>query len=73
MTTVYNLPDDIILNTRRAHSTSATSANGYSSLGAPEGRYIARESSPNCVALIVGDCSAIGTSGSRARCSPAST
>jgi hypothetical protein len=57
VTTVYNLPDDIILNTQRAHSTSATSANGYSSLGAPEGRYIARESSATCVALIVGDCS----------------
>ena len=57
VTTVYNLPDDIILNTRRAHNTSATSLTGYSSLGVPEGRYIARESSQNCVALIVGDCS----------------
>ena len=36
------LPDDVILNTRRAFSTSNTTVDGYStSLGAPEGRYIA--------------------------------
>ena len=35
------LPDDIILNTRRAFSTSPTSPTGYAALGVPEGRYIA--------------------------------
>ena len=38
---VTMLPDDIILNTRRAFNTSVTTANGYSDLGAPEGRYFA--------------------------------
>ena len=32
--TVYMLPDDVILNTRRAFSTSSTSVNGYGALGA---------------------------------------
>jgi hypothetical protein len=53
------LPDDIILNTRRAFSTSPTSANGYGSLGVPEGRYIAPAGDPDCVEMInqnFGDC-----------------
>jgi len=53
---IYMLPDDIILNTRRAFSTSATTANGYGSLGFPEGRYIAPASGPDCVQLYPGDC-----------------
>ena len=48
--TITMLPDDIILNTRRAYDTSATSANGYAGLGAPEGRYIRPSSSAGCVA-----------------------
>ena len=43
------LPEDIILNTRRAYDTSATSPTGYGSLGVPEGRYIRPASSPGCV------------------------
>ena len=43
------LPEDIILNTRRAYDTSATSTTGYGSLGVPEGRYIRPASSPGCV------------------------
>ena len=43
------LPDDIILNTRRAWSFSTTSADGYSALGAPEGRYIAPANSAECI------------------------
>ena len=39
VTHVYMLPDDIIQNTIKAYNTSATSATGYSSLGAPTGRY----------------------------------
>jgi hypothetical protein len=53
---IYMLPDDIILNTRRAYSTSPTSLTGYGSLGAPEGRYIAPASGPDCVQLYAGDC-----------------
>jgi hypothetical protein len=55
-TFVFNLPDDVILNTRRAYSTSPTSATGYGSLGVPEGRYIAPASTPECMFLYVGDC-----------------
>ena len=55
--TVYMLPDDVILNTRRAFSVSTTTANGYcASLGAPEGRYIAPANSADCIQLKAGDC-----------------
>jgi hypothetical protein len=54
--TVYNLPDDVILNTRRAFSISHTSLDGYSSLGAPEGRYIAPANSVDCLQIRAGDC-----------------
>ena len=51
------LPEDIILNTRRAFSTSNTTLNGYSaSLGAPEGRYIAPANSADCIQVKAGDC-----------------
>jgi hypothetical protein len=53
---VTMLPDDIILNTRRAFSVDATSATGYSSLGIPEGRYIAPANSESCIQLKPGDC-----------------
>jgi hypothetical protein len=53
---VRMMPDDIILNTQRAFTTDATSANGYSGLGAPEGRYIAPASFPGCVRVRPGDC-----------------
>ena len=53
----YMLPDDIILNTRRAFSTSSTTVNGYSTtLGAPEGRYIAPANYPGCIQVVAGDC-----------------
>jgi hypothetical protein len=55
--TVYMLPDDVILNTRRAYSVSNTTVNGYSaSLGAPEGRYIAPANSGTCLQVQPGDC-----------------
>jgi hypothetical protein len=38
-THVYMLPDDIIQNTIKAYSVSATAASGYGNLGAPTGRY----------------------------------
>jgi len=55
--TVYMLPDDVILNTRRAFSVSNTTASGYSaSLGDPEGRYIAPANSADCIQIRAGDC-----------------
>jgi hypothetical protein len=55
--TVYMLPDDVILNTRRAFSVSSTTASGYSaSLGEPEGRYIAPANSAGCIEIRDGDC-----------------
>ena len=51
------LPDDVILNTRRAFSTINTTLDGYStSLGAPEGRYIAPANSASCIQVKAGDC-----------------
>jgi hypothetical protein len=55
--TVYTLPDDVILNTRRAFSLDPTTLNGYSTtLGAPTGRFIAPANSAGCVQLKAGDC-----------------
>jgi hypothetical protein len=54
--TPYMLPEDVILNTRRAFSVSTTSLDGYSALGAPEGRYIAPANSESCIQLKAGDC-----------------
>jgi hypothetical protein len=52
----YFLPQDIIDNTIRAFNTSATSASGYGSAGAPTGRYIAPASSGNCIEVYAGQC-----------------
>jgi hypothetical protein len=53
----YYLPEDIILNTRRAFSVSPTSATGFSeNLGPPTGRYIAPANSANCIQVNSGDC-----------------
>ena len=54
--TPFMMPDDIILNTRRAFNTSPTSPTGYSDLGVPEGRYFAPANSANCIQLKAGDC-----------------
>ena len=56
---IYMLPKDILENTIRAFSTSATSATGYGPLGAPTGRYMAPASGPACLETIpngYGDC-----------------
>ncbi len=56
-TEIWMLPEDVILNTRRAYSVSNTTADGYSaSLGAPTGRYIAPANSASCIELKAGDC-----------------
>jgi hypothetical protein len=57
-TVVLMMPDDIILNTRRAFNDDPTSPTGYSELGVPEGRYIARASTEGCIAIYPGDCGA---------------
>src|SRR5204863_144977 len=52
----YFLPQDIVDNTIRAFNTSATAANGYGSLGAPSGRYVAPASSGSCIEVYAGQC-----------------
>ncbi|HEX3879728.1 MAG TPA: hypothetical protein VHW24_22245, partial [Bryobacteraceae bacterium] len=52
----YYLPQDIIDNTIRANNVSATTANGYGSLGAPTGRYIAPANNPGCIEVYAGQC-----------------
>jgi hypothetical protein len=54
--TVFNLPDDIILNTRRAYNTDPTSPTGYPAGEEPVGRYMAPASQPGCIALFTFDC-----------------
>jgi hypothetical protein len=56
---IYMLPQDILENTVRAFSVSATSPTGYGSLGAPTGRYLAPANGPDCIETIsndYGDC-----------------
>jgi hypothetical protein len=53
--TIFTMPDDVILNTRRAFSVSTTSPSGYSDLGAPEGRYFAPANSADCIQLKLQD------------------
>ena len=55
---VFTMPDDVILNTRRAFSVSTTNPSGYSDLGVPEGRYFAPANSADCIQLKAGDCAA---------------
>jgi hypothetical protein len=54
---IYMLPDDVIQNTIRAFSVSATSATGYSG-DVPEGRYLAPANGPDCIEIATGfgDC-----------------
>jgi Carboxypeptidase regulatory-like domain len=57
LNTVYMLPDDVILNTRRAFSISSSTVSGYSdSVGVPTGRYIAPANSASCIQIRAGDC-----------------
>jgi hypothetical protein len=52
----YYLPQDIIDNTIRAFNVSATSASGYSTRGAPTGRYLAPANSASCTEVFAGQC-----------------
>ncbi len=51
---VYMLPQDVIDNTVKAFSVSATSADGYSDLGPPQGKHLAPENGPDCIAVTSG-------------------
>ena len=52
---VFMLPQDIIDETVKAFSVSAMSANGYSTAGAPSGRYLAPADSFDCIETIRGE------------------
>jgi hypothetical protein len=55
---VYMLPQDVIDETIKAFSVSATSATGYGTAGAPSGRYFGPANGPDCIEVAnnVGDC-----------------
>jgi hypothetical protein len=53
---VFWLPDDIILNSRRAFGTNIQSPDGYGTLGAPEGRFLAPAGFGNCQPRFNGEC-----------------
>ena len=54
-TIVYSWPQDIIDETIKAYSTSATTATGYGALGAADGRYFAPANGPDCIETITND------------------
>ncbi|HVL66236.1 MAG TPA: carboxypeptidase regulatory-like domain-containing protein [Vicinamibacterales bacterium] len=55
---IYMLPQDVIDNTIKAFSVSATTASGYGPQGPPEGRYFAPANGPDCIEIAGsrGDC-----------------
>jgi hypothetical protein len=58
-TIVYAWPQDIIDETIKAYSVSATTPTGYGALGPPTGRYFAPANGPDCIETInnnYGDC-----------------
>jgi hypothetical protein len=55
-TTVWNMPEDVIENTRRAYNTDPSHPSGYTDGEVPEGRYFQRASSLQCQALFFEDC-----------------
>ena len=54
-TVIYSWPQSLIDETIKAFSTSATSPTGYSSLGAPSGKYFAPANGPDCTETIAND------------------
>jgi hypothetical protein len=54
--TVWNMPEDVVLNTQRAFNTDPTQAGYYPVGEAPEGRYFAPARGPNCYGLTPNDC-----------------
>ncbi len=68
---VWMLPQDVIDNTVRAFSVSATSPTGYGTLGAPEGRYFAPANRLDCYEIDAdGDSNITESPGD---CAPSST
>jgi hypothetical protein len=55
-TTVWNMPVDVIENTRKAYSTDPSHPSGYAGGDLPTGRYFERASSEGCLALFFEDC-----------------
>lgn len=55
---VWMLPQDVIDNTVKAFSVSATDPSGYGPLGPPSGRYFAPANGPDCLETVPGwgDC-----------------
>ncbi|HVF46698.1 MAG TPA: hypothetical protein VNA17_03940, partial [Pyrinomonadaceae bacterium] len=53
---VFWLPDDIILNSRRAFGTDPLSPTGYGTLGVPEGRFLAPSGYGDCQQVFAGQC-----------------
>jgi hypothetical protein len=56
---IYSLPKDVIENTIKAYSVSATSSTGYGALGPPVGRYIAPANAGNCIEVYDGQCAPV--------------
>ena len=54
-TEIYSWPQDVIDETIKAFSVSATSPTGYGALGPPTGRYFAPANGPNCIETINND------------------
>jgi hypothetical protein len=54
-TIIYAWPQDVIDETIKAYSTSATSLTGYGALGPPSGRYFAPANGPDCTESIAND------------------
>jgi hypothetical protein len=55
-TTVWNMPEEVISNSRRAYNTDPSHPSGYANGEVPEGRYFQRASSLQCQALFFEDC-----------------
>jgi hypothetical protein len=55
---IYMLPQDVVDETIKAFSVSATSATGYGTGGAPSGRYFGPANGPDCIEVAnnVGEC-----------------
>ena len=56
LTTVWNMPVDIVQQTQQAYSTDPTQASGYPAGSAPSGRYFLPAASASCDALFFNDC-----------------
>jgi hypothetical protein len=58
---IYGLPKDVIDNTIKAFSVSATSTTGYGALGVPSGKYVAPANTAGCIEVYDGQCAPVET------------